>query len=299
MSFGITVAGGCNGSSSTNQTILNDPADVMVGYNNTLYVCGDSQRLFVFELNNRTGSVIRSFSNWPSFLFLDNRTADIYVTVSDANIVYILSTNKTIPPNGLSSASCSMNWLYSASGIVVDSVGNVYISSYQCHWVTKWAPNASSATVVAGSSAGSAGSTSSLLNGPYNLALDEANSFLYVVDRYNHRVQRFVLGGSGIGVTVAGGHGQGTAANQLNSPTDIYLSRLDGSIYIADSYNNRVQKWSLNATSGITVAGSPNGTAGRTSYLMQLTYSLAVDYDENYLYVSDSDNSRIQRFSLH
>jgi sugar lactone lactonase YvrE len=26
---------------------------------------------------------------------------------------------------------------------------------------------------------------------------------------------------------------------------------------------------------------------------------LAVDYDENYLYVSDSDNSRIQRFSLH
>jgi hypothetical protein len=133
MNFGITVAGGCNGSSSTNQTILNGPADVMVGYNNTLYVCGDSHQLFVFDLNNRTGSVIRSFSNWPSFLFLDNRTSDIYVTVSDANIVYILSTNKTIPPNGLSSASCSMNWLYSASGIVVDSVGNVYISNYQCH----------------------------------------------------------------------------------------------------------------------------------------------------------------------
>ena len=29
---------------------------------------------------------------------------------------------------------------------------------------------------------------------------------------------------------------------------------------------------------------------------MSTAYSLAVDYDENYLYVSDSDNSRIQRF---
>jgi DNA-binding beta-propeller fold protein YncE len=192
-----------------------------------------------------------------------------------------------------------MYWPSSPSGIVVDSVGNVYISSYFCNWVTKWAPNANSATVAAGSSSGTSGSDSLSLIHPYNLALDEANSWIYVADRYNHRIQRFVLGGSGVGVTVAGGNGQGSAANQLNNPIDIYRSRFDGSIYIADSSNNRVQKWGINATSGITVAGSPNGAVGQTSYLMSLTYSLAVDYDENYLYVSDSDNSRIQRFSLH
>jgi hypothetical protein len=58
----------------------------------------------------------------------------------------------------------------------------------------------------------------------------------------NNRIQRFVLGGSGIGVTVAGGNGQGSANNQLNQPIGIFLSRLDGSLYIADTYNNRIQK---------------------------------------------------------
>jgi sugar lactone lactonase YvrE len=192
-----------------------------------------------------------------------------------------------------------MNWLYLPTGIVVDSVGNVYISSYYCCWITKWAPNATSGTLVAGSSTGTPGGNSLSLYGAYGLALDEPNSFIYVADLYNNRIQRFVLGGSGIGVTVAGGNGAGSAANQLNSPYDIYLSRLDGSLYITDSSNNRIQKWQKNATSGITVAGSSSGISGRTPYLLQTPIALTMDYDENYLYVVDSANNRIQRFSLY
>jgi sugar lactone lactonase YvrE len=134
---------------------------------------------------------------------------------------------------------------------------------------------------------------------PYGLALDESNSFLYVVDRYNNRIQRFVLGGSGIGVTVAGGNGQGSAANQLSNPAGICLSRLDGSLYIADDSNNRIQKWVQNATSGTTIAGSPNGISGSTPYLLNSPFGVAIDDEENYLYVSDIVNNRIQRFPLH
>ena len=298
MHFGVTVAGGCNGSSTTNQTTLDWQAGITLDQNNMLYVADYSYKLIMFGENNRTGRVLRSFSSWPTFLFYDNRTSFIYITLLDGNLAYIWPTNKTIPPNGISFSTCSLNWLYGPAGIVVDSVGNVYISSYLCNWVTKWAPNATNSTVVAGSPSGNSGSTSQLLYAPYNLALDEANSFLYVADRYNHRIQRFVLGGSGIGVTVAGGNGMGSAANQLYHPTDIYLSRFSNSIYIADSLNNRIQKWQINRTVGTTVAGSPNGAVGNTPYLMNLTYALTIDYEENYLYVSDSNNNRIQRFAL-
>jgi len=191
-----------------------------------------------------------------------------------------------------------MNWVYSPTGIVIDSVGNVYVSSFFCNWVMKWAPNATNGTIVAGSASGHAGSSSTSLYAPYGLVLDEANSFLYVVDGYNHRVQRYVLG-SPNGVTVAGGNGAGTAPNQLNRPTAIYVSKLDGSIYVCDYSNNRIQKWQQNATNGTTIAGSSNGTAGSTPYLLYNPYGIAIDDQENYMYVSDSSNSRVQRFSLH
>jgi DNA-binding beta-propeller fold protein YncE len=296
--FGVTVAGACNISSSTNPTVLNSQSDVMLDYSNNLYTGDNSFRLFIFELNNFTGRALRSFPNWPAFLFYDNRTSYIYITVLLANLAYIWPTNQTIPASGIINLYCSMNSLYYPSGIVVDSVGNAYISSFFCNWIMKWAPNATNATLIAGSASGTAGSDSLTLYTPYNLALDEVNSFIYVADRYNHRVQRFPLDGSGIGVTVAGGNGQGSAANQLDRPPDIFVSKIDGSIYVADCYNNRIQKWLVNATSGITVAGSSLGAAGSTPYLMNQTYGLAVDAAEKYLYVSDSKNNRIQRFCL-
>jgi len=297
MPFGTTVAGGCNGSSSTNQTTLNSPAGLMIGYNNTLYTGDNSAQLLLFILNNRTAQALRTFGYWPGFFFLDNRTSNIYIGVMYDNLVYIWPTNKTIPPNGISYSNCSANWLYNPTGVVVDSVGNVYIASYSCNWVQKWAPNATSSTIVAGSSSAVGGSSSQLLYIPYGLALDESNSYLYVADRLNNRIQRFALGSS-TGVTVAGGLTTGTGANQLNHPTTIYISKIDGSLYIVDNGNSRIQKWAINATSGITVAGNPYGISGTTPYLLNHPYSFAFDSTETYLYVSDSSNNRIQRFTL-
>ncbi|CAF3795647.1 unnamed protein product [Rotaria socialis] len=189
------------------------------------------------------------------------------------SLAFIWPTNKTIPSNGVTHSNCSMFWLYYPTGIAVDSMGNVYIASYFCNWVTKWAPNATSGTVIAGSPLGISGSNSQSLYIPYALALNESNSFIYVTDRYNHRIQRFALNGTGPGVTVAGGNGAGVTANQLYAPTDVFLSRIDGSVYIADTSNNRIQKWQRNATFGITVAGNPHGIAGQAPYLLNKTYN--------------------------
>ena len=45
-------------------------------------------------------------------------------------------------------------------------------------------------------------------------------------------------------VTVAGGNGQGSLANQFSNPFGVAV---DGSrnVYVADTLNHRVQKWSL------------------------------------------------------
>lgn len=117
-------------------------------------------------------------------------------------------------------------------------------------------------------------------------------------DYGNHRVQRFFTNGSFTGVTVAGGNGSGTGSNQLSRPPEIVLSKIDASLYITDRLNRRVQKWFLKASSGITVAGSTTGLSGQTAFLMSEVYGIALNSDESFLYVTDTNNQRIQRFVL-
>ena len=66
---------------------------------------------------------------------------------------------------------------------------------------------------------------------------------MYIVDRGNDRIQKWVPGASE-GTTVAGGNGDGSAANQLSNPRYIALDA-SGNMYIGDTGNNRIQKWTL------------------------------------------------------
>jgi DNA-binding beta-propeller fold protein YncE len=296
--YGVTVAGACNGSSSTNQTLLLATNDIMFMPNGTLYVANDDGRILVFEPNNRTAHVAAIFPHWPAYFLFDNKTSDLYISFISMELVYILPSYRTIPPSGAATGACVLTESSSPSGLAMDMVGNLYIASYTCNWITRWAPNATAGVRIAGSATGVTGGSSTLLMHPYCLLLDELNSMIYVADRFNHRIQRFPLDGSGTGVTVAGGNGAGNAPDQLYGPTEIYRSKSGEFLYICDSYNHRIQKWHINGTSGITVAGSSSGLSGPTPYLMNIPYAFAFDPDEEYIYVSDTYNNRVQRFIL-
>jgi sugar lactone lactonase YvrE len=296
--YGITVAGGCNGNTSTNQTLLSTPDGILLMPNGTLYVGNGDGRLFAFDPNNRTARIINQYGTSAPFLTYDKRTSDLYVSAPYLHRVYILPGNRTIPPNGITATNCNLITVYFPLGIVVDSVGNVYVVSTYCNWITKWSVNATTGVLIAGSTTGTAGNTNTLLYSPFALALDETKSVIYVADYLNSRIQRFPLDGSGIGVTVAGGNGAGYAPNQLKYPIGIFLSKSGDFIYICDSSNSRVQKWRLNGTSGVTVAGSSSGLSGLTPYLMSGPSVFTLDANERYLYVSDTFNHRIQRFVL-
>jgi hypothetical protein len=82
------------------------------------------------------------------------------------------------------------------------------------------------------------------------------NNTLYVTDRYNNRVQKFMRGAKN-GTTVAGmmNGTSGAAMNELDQPTGIYADS-NGNIIVSDVNNNRIQSWASGASTGQTLTGN-------------------------------------------
>ncbi len=86
--------------------------------------------------------------------------------------------------------------------------------------------------------------------------LDDVN-YLYVTDRNNHRVQRWPLFGND-GVTVAGGNGEGFAANQLSYPSGLYVDGAGAIITTSEYLINsalrvEMRKWIPSLNSAVVV----------------------------------------------
>ena len=83
----------------------------------------------------------------------------------------------------------------------------------------------------------------------------------------------------------------GTATNQLDTPYSILLDS-NNSLYIADQWNNRIQKWTTGAIEGITVAGLATGTQGASSIALHNPVGIVMDSGGN-LYFTDRENHRV------
>lgn len=85
---------------------------------------------------------------------------------------------------------------------------------------------------------------------------------------------------------------RGNASNQLDGPRGLYID-WSNTLYIADRWNNRIQKYLRDATFGETVAGDPTGVSGSGSSFLSEPVDLTVDLN-NHIYVSDGANHRVQ-----
>ena len=114
--------------------------------------------------------------------------------------------------------------------------------------------------------AGGYGVAANLLNLPYGIIVDSSNA-VYIADQYNNRVQKWTAGAS-TGTTVAGQAAGtwGTVANSLYYPAGITLDS-NGSLYVVDSNNHRVQLWLSGASSGSTIAGTGHTVASNTEMI--------------------------------
>lgn len=94
------------------------------------------------------------------------------------------------------------------------------------------------------------------------------------------------------GITVAGGNGSGSNANQLSTP---WFGNIDtfGNIIIADNGNYRVQKWAPGATTGTTVAGG-NGAGSNDNQLTDVRGAFGLT--DGTVFASDQENNRIMKW---
>ncbi|CAF1691535.1 unnamed protein product, partial [Adineta ricciae] len=95
---------------------------------------------------------------------------------------------------------------------------NIYLSDMIYHYVLKFSPEQNSATIVAGIMNGN-GSGLHQLNEPGQIYVDNFGN-IYIADSLNHRIQKWTPGAKQ-GITVAGGNGQGSQPNQLNTPQGV------------------------------------------------------------------------------
>lgn len=81
---------------------------------------------------------------------------------------------------------------------------------------------------------------------------------------------------------------------QLHGPKGIFVDEL-GTVYVADSGNNRVMRWLHGDKQGTVIVGG-NGDGAEPN---QLSYPTGLSFDRyGNLYVSDSENHRVQRFDI-
>lgn len=85
---------------------------------------------------------------------------------------------------------------------------------------------------------------------------------------------------------------QGERNDQLYFPRGIFFDEKNQNLYIADTNNNRIQKWKIDETNGSTVAGF--GGSDRSK--LTNPNSIYVDQQTEILYVVDTENHRIQRW---
>ena len=300
---GITVAGFANGSSGGYPMGLDGSDGIHVSANNALYVAEfNANRVRRFSNGSSVGSVVAGTGiagsaatqlRGPSSIFFDEVTQGLYVADHVNGRVQFFAKNSTV---GVTVAGANGELGYTM-GVRLDNNGNIYASDYSNSRVMRWSPNSTSnGTIVAGGNQG-AGPWS--LHVPRQISLDLTYSFLYIVDRLNHRVQRYnLVNTSATPATIAGGNGLGAAPNQLSYPNSLCISPKTGAIYIADAGNNRVQRWDRGSSVGVTVAGSTTGVSGNSPTLMSIPSGVALDTTETFLYVSEYGNNRVQRFPL-
>ena len=135
-----------------------------------------------------------------------------------------------------------------------------------------------------------------------------SSPYFYVSDTEKHCINKFEIAGDGTISYLGKLGGPGMGDGQFNSPHSLvaYATKL----YVADTANNRIQRWNSvsdsfegwfgkdqNGNFGWYVAGLSNTpTSGNENGAFDSPYGVTVDESGN-IYVADTSNNRVQKFS--
>ncbi|WP_166404843.1 SMP-30/gluconolactonase/LRE family protein [Desulfonema ishimotonii] len=122
-------------------------------------------------------------------------------------------------------------WYFSSpAGMAMDSKGFIYVADASTHCVKKFTSDGHFVSQI-----GSFGGVYT----PLKIAIDQNGKYLYTVDPRDNAVRRFTLEGSSAGKW---GGVSSAEEGEFTNPKGVHITA-DGIVYVADSTNNRVQKF--------------------------------------------------------
>lgn len=294
---------GTTGSSGTGASQLYSPKGVAVDSVGNVYVA-DYNNDRVQKFGPSGGAAILTFGitdspgngpnelNSPQDVVVDS-AGNVYVvdgSLNDRVQKFTSSAGDAILTIGRAMSGNGAGQLNNSYGVAVDNNGNVYVADTSNNRVMKFPPEGGNEVLRFGTGAG--GSSSLQLQSPHGVAVDNAGN-VYVADYSNQRIQKFGPGGGAAILTLGTTDVYGNGPNEFSNPNDVAVDNA-GYIYVADTSNDRVQKFAPTGGNAIQTFGT--GTSG--SGLDQLYQPSGVDVDAaGNVYVADTFNNRVQIFS--
>lgn len=234
----------------------------------------------------------------------------------------------TTTANASVSPRASQNTLSAPNDVKVDASGNVYVADVSNSRVLFYPAGTKSAAKVWGQVDFTSNGPNQVkpvsINAPYKMAIDYSSVpyALYVSDVGNNRVlvwrdsvrfrngdpADFAIGQPDLftaAANVDSRGGQSATATSLSAPAGIAVSPVDGTLYVADSGNNRVLRYPrpVTQTGRITpdaVLGQSDFTSSTSAVVtassMHTPSGLAIGPDGN-IFVGDTGNNRVLEFS--
>jgi sugar lactone lactonase YvrE len=307
---------------------LHSPMDVAFDVSGNLYIVDtDNQRIRKVDKNGIITTVAGD-GNWnyggdggpavqakfwnPSGVAVDS-LGSFYIADTDNQRIRKVDINgiiTTVAGNGNDgyagdNSLATQAQLNFPGDVVVDGSGNLYIADTDNHRIRMVDKNGIITTVAGNGIAGYGGDSGPAIQAklcyPLSVAVDTLGN-LYIADTDNERIRK--VDKNGVITTVAGNglrgySGDGGLATQaaFDSPSGVVVDA-SGTLYIADSNNDRIRKVDANGIITTFAGSGSNGFSGdggpATQAGLAYPWGVAVDILGN-LYIADTDNQRIRK----
>jgi len=259
-------------------------------------------------------------STGPVAVTVNGKTASSsarFVYVPTATAVTTVAGHKGGPIDamGFADGHTKTARFFRPSGLTVDGAGNVYVADTLNQRIRKILPDGEVVTLAGSAQPGAdgamqpgfadgEGTTQALFHFPVGMAID-AQGNLYVADTYNHRIRK--ISPQGVVSTFAGGEkglvdGEGATA-RFYMPADVAIDA-KGNLYVADAWNHRIRKLTLEGNEVVVSTFAGNGTTGhkqgahsdgsREEARLDEPIGITIDAKGN-LYVADASGNRIRK----
>ncbi|MFY9488033.1 MAG: SMP-30/gluconolactonase/LRE family protein [Solirubrobacterales bacterium] len=169
--------------------------------------------------------------------------------------------------------------------IAVDGAGNVWVTDGSSRRVIKF-----DADGVPLDAWGAQGNLPGQFQGVSGIVANDAGTEVFVTDSQLHNIRKYDADGVLLDESAANTFLGSAADGFFNQPQDLSVDPVSGDLFVVDSLNNRVQRF----TTALDYV-SKFGTVGRD--LAQFNNPTDLSFDPGgYLWVADSSNDRVQRF---